>query len=108
MFGPIVVGIVPMLLFRNQLNALSFGDEEARALGVNTKFIRALFTSAQRSLPLLRSQRRHGGLGRPRSRILRMIVGPIKYCFPRRFCSALCTCARHRRSCRCLFAIELL
>jgi iron complex transport system permease protein len=40
---PIAIGIIPILLFRYRLNVLSFGEEEARALGVNTKAIRALY-----------------------------------------------------------------
>ena len=37
---PIIAGVVPMLLLRWRLNMLSFGDEEARALGVNPWRIR--------------------------------------------------------------------
>jgi len=40
---PIIAGLIPILLFRYRLNVLSFGEEEARALGVNTKAIRALY-----------------------------------------------------------------
>ncbi len=40
---PIAVGLVPILLFRYRLNVLSFGEEEARALGVNTTAIRAIY-----------------------------------------------------------------
>lgn len=32
---PIILGVIPMLLLRWRMNVLSFGDEEARALGVN-------------------------------------------------------------------------
>jgi iron complex transport system permease protein len=37
---PILVGVVPMLLLRWRLNVLSFGEEEAKALGVNPWRIR--------------------------------------------------------------------
>ncbi|WP_282710174.1 iron ABC transporter permease [Lancefieldella sp. Marseille-Q7238] len=40
---PIFLGLVPILLFRYRLNVLSFGEEEARALGVNTKLIRLIY-----------------------------------------------------------------
>ncbi|MDR1810895.1 MAG: iron ABC transporter permease [Prevotella sp.] len=38
----IVVSLVPMFLFAWKLNVLSFGDEEARAMGVNTGRLRFL------------------------------------------------------------------
>ena len=34
--APILAGLIPLLLLRWRLNILSFGEEEARALGVNT------------------------------------------------------------------------
>ncbi len=40
---PIAAGIIPILLFRYRLNVLSFGEEEARALGVNTTLIRGIY-----------------------------------------------------------------
>jgi len=36
------VGVIPLLLFRWQLNILSFGEEEARSLGINTALLRAV------------------------------------------------------------------
>ena len=41
--GPIVIGVLLLLLFANHLNVLSMGDEEARALGVNVTFFRFAF-----------------------------------------------------------------
>ena len=40
---PIFIGLVPILLFRYRLNVLSFGEEEARSLGVNTKLVRLVY-----------------------------------------------------------------
>lgn len=40
---PILIGIIPMILLRYQLNALAFGDEDAKAMGVNTKQIQFAF-----------------------------------------------------------------
>lgn len=40
---PVVIGLAPMLLFSYRLNLLSFGDEEARTLGVNVNAMRTLF-----------------------------------------------------------------
>ena len=39
---PMGVGLVPLLLLRWRLNLLSLGDSEARALGINTDFLRAV------------------------------------------------------------------
>lgn len=39
---PILVGITPLLLLRWRLNVLSFGEEEARSLGIDTVKIRFL------------------------------------------------------------------
>ena len=39
---PIVLGIIPLYLFRWQLNILSFGEEEAQALGVQTGRLKLL------------------------------------------------------------------
>ncbi len=40
--GPILVGAIPLLLLRWRLNVLSFGEEEAKALGVNPWRLRAI------------------------------------------------------------------
>lgn len=40
---PVLVGVIPLLLFSYRLNLLSFGDEEARTMGVNVKVMRLLF-----------------------------------------------------------------
>ena len=34
---PFAIGIIPMFMLRWKMNVLSFGEEEAQALGVNTK-----------------------------------------------------------------------
>lgn len=39
---PFLIGLVPMLLLRWQMNVISFGDDEARALGTNVRQIRLL------------------------------------------------------------------
>lgn len=40
---PFLIGCVPLLALRWRLNTLSFGDEEAEAMGVNTTFLRGLY-----------------------------------------------------------------
>lgn len=39
---PLILGGVPLLLLRWRLNTLSFGDEEAESLGVNTSLLRGI------------------------------------------------------------------
>ena len=38
--GPVLIGLVPLLLMRWQLNVITMGDDEARAMGVNAPRIR--------------------------------------------------------------------
>ncbi|MFH0976262.1 MAG: iron ABC transporter permease [Spirochaetota bacterium] len=40
---PSVIGIIPMFFLRYRLNALSFGEEEAQSLGINTQKIRFIY-----------------------------------------------------------------
>ncbi len=40
---PVVVCSIPMLLFSYQLNVITFGDDEAKTLGVNVKVLRFVF-----------------------------------------------------------------
>ncbi|NLP30062.1 MAG: iron ABC transporter permease [Clostridiales bacterium] len=39
---PMLVGIIPLLLLRWKLNLLTFGDEEAQSMGVNTQKLRLI------------------------------------------------------------------
>ena len=43
---PCVLGLLPLVLLRWQLNAMAFGDEEAQAMGLDTVRLRAVFISA--------------------------------------------------------------
>ena len=43
---PLVLGTLPLLLLRWRLDVLSFGEEEAQALGLNTRRLRLLFILA--------------------------------------------------------------
>ncbi len=40
---PVIISIIPLFIFSYRLNILSFGDEEASALGVNVKVMRLVF-----------------------------------------------------------------
>ncbi|MEK4146547.1 iron ABC transporter permease [Robertmurraya sp. FSL W8-0741] len=41
-FIPILAGVVPLLFLRWKLNVMTMGEEEAKAMGINTKFIRLI------------------------------------------------------------------
>ncbi len=40
---PVCIGLVPIMLLRYRLNILSFGDEEAKTLGLNVRALRLVF-----------------------------------------------------------------
>ena len=39
---PMLIGLVPLLLLRWRLNLLTFGDEEAKTMGINTRYLRTV------------------------------------------------------------------
>ncbi|HLJ63666.1 MAG TPA: iron ABC transporter permease, partial [Stellaceae bacterium] len=42
----IVIGLIPLYLLRWRMNLMSLGDEEARALGLNTRQMRIIFVAS--------------------------------------------------------------
>jgi len=75
---PLVLGLVPLVAVRWRLNVLTFGEEEALALGVNTKSLRlvvivcsTLLTSAAVSMAGM-----VGWVGLVVPHLARMLVGP--------------------------------
>jgi iron complex transport system permease protein len=40
-----IIGVVPLFLLRQKMNVLSFGDEEAKSMGINVKQIRLIIIS---------------------------------------------------------------
>ncbi|MDO5044631.1 MAG: iron ABC transporter permease [Coriobacteriia bacterium] len=40
---PLLIGIIPIVALRWQLNAMAFGDEEAKSMGLNVNALRAIF-----------------------------------------------------------------
>lgn len=75
---PIIIGIVPLFLLRWKINLLTFGDEEAKAMGVNTKLLRfvviicaTLITAASVSISGM-----IGWVGLVVPHLSRMLVGP--------------------------------
>jgi iron complex transport system permease protein len=78
MLVPFAVGMIPLFLYRWQINVLSFGEEEARALGVDTGRTRAvlilsstLLTSASIAISGM-----IGWVGLIMPHLARLIVGP--------------------------------
>jgi iron complex transport system permease protein len=75
---PVAIGLVPIILLRYRLNVLSFGEEEARTLGLNVRALRAvlivsstLVTSAATATCGI-----VGWIGLVIPHLLRMVVGP--------------------------------
>ena len=85
MLVPFVIGIIPILLLRYKLNALAFGEEEAQALGVDTKKIRFIYIIC--ATLLTASSVATGGMigwvGLVIPHLARMLVGPnLKFMLP--------------------------
>lgn len=84
-FIPILLGTVPLVLLRWKLNVLSFGEEEAKALGIDTSRIRfiiitcsTLLTAASVSICGM-----IGWIGLIIPHLARMLVGPnYKFLLP--------------------------
>jgi len=82
---PMVAGFIPLYLLRWKINILSFGEEEARSMGLNTDFLRiiiiistTLLTAASISICGL-----IGWIGLIIPHIVRNIIGPdYKYLVP--------------------------
>ncbi len=107
---PVVVGVVPMMLFRYQLNALSFGEEEARALGVNTRMIRLLFIGCATLVTssAVAAAGMVGWVGLVIPHLARMVVGPnYKALLPASLLLGGLYMLVIDDLCRCLFSIEL-
>ncbi len=75
---PVILGSVPLLIFRWKLNVTTFGDEEAKSLGVNTAQVRlvvifcsTLLTSSSISIAGL-----VGWVGLVIPHVARILVGP--------------------------------
>lgn len=107
---PIAIGLIPMLLLRYKLNLLSFGDEEARAIGVDTKKLRltyiiaaTLITSAS-----VASCGMIGWVGLVVPHLARMIVGPnYKVMLPVSVLLGAVFMLLIDNVSRCLFSVEI-
>jgi iron complex transport system permease protein len=75
---PVVIGSLPLFLLRWRLNVLSFGEEEAQALGVDTKKVRitVILCSTLLTASAISTCGLVGWVGLVVPHIARMIVGP--------------------------------
>lgn len=75
---PFIIGIIPILLLRWKLNVLSFGEEEAKALGVNTDKMKIIliFCSTLLTASSVAMAGIIGWVGLVIPHVTRMIVGP--------------------------------
>lgn len=75
---PFLLGIIPLILIRWKLNVLSFGEEEAQGMGIDTSKIRALtiFCSTLLTASAVSIGGMIGWIGLIIPHIARLIVGP--------------------------------
>lgn len=75
---PFVIGCVPIILMRWKMNALSFGEEEAKSLGVNTSRLRfiIIICSTLMTSVCVSVSGMVGWVGLVIPHMTRMIVGP--------------------------------
>jgi iron complex transport system permease protein len=75
---PTVLGMIPLLFLRWKLNVLAFGDEEAQALGVDTKKVRSIviFSSTLLVASSVSISGMIGWIGLIVPHIARQLVGP--------------------------------
>lgn len=75
---PFVIGIVPIFLVRWNLNTLSFGEEEAKALGIDTRKLRmiAIISTTILTASSVSVSGMVGWVGLIVPHIARMLVGP--------------------------------
>ena len=75
---PIVIGAIPIILLRWKLNVLTFGEEEAQAMGINTKKIRVMFIlcATLMTSAAVATSGMIGWVGLVIPHLVRMIVGP--------------------------------
>lgn len=75
---PIIISTIPLMLLRYRMNVFSFGDEEAKSLGVNTKNLRLITISCATILTAVSVSVSGmiGWVGLIIPHISRLIVGP--------------------------------
>jgi iron complex transport system permease protein len=107
---PILIGLIPMLLLRYKLNLLSFGDEEAKAVGVDTKTLRFVFIVASTLVTSasVAASGMIGWIGLVIPHLARMLVGPnYKTLLPVSVLLGAIFLLLIDNISRCLFAVEI-
>ena len=107
---PVLAGSIPMILFRYQLNALSFGDEEARSLGVNVTMVRWLYIICATLVTAgsVAAAGMIGWVGLVIPHLTRMIVGPnYKALLPASLLIGATFMVLIDDICRCAFTLEV-
>jgi iron complex transport system permease protein len=74
----VLIGLVPLVLLRWRMNVLSLGDEEAKALGVNAEWLRAVVVAAATLITasVVAISGVIGWIGLVIPHLARMVVGP--------------------------------
>lgn len=107
---PMVIGLVPLLLLRWQLNVMVFGDEEAKAMGVNTKRIRmvVILSSTLLTAASVAVCGMIGWVGLVIPHLSRLVIGPnYKTLLPASFLFGGIFLLVVDDLARCLFTMEL-
>lgn len=75
---PLIVGVIPLVLLRWKLNVLAFGDEESKALGIDTSKLRVIIIlcSTLITAGAVSISGMIGWIGLIIPHIARMVVGP--------------------------------
>lgn len=110
LFIPVVVGLIPIILLRYQLNVLSFGEDEAKSLGINTKTVRLIFIGCSTLVTsaAVAASGMIGWVGLVIPHLARMIVGPdYKTLLPVSLLLGASYLLMIDNISRCLFAIEI-
>lgn len=82
---PFILGIIPLFLIAWKINVLSFGEEEAKALGINVRLVRGIviFSSTLLTAASISISGMIGWVGLIVPHMARLIVGPdFKYLIP--------------------------
>lgn len=73
-----VVGIIPMFLFRWQINTMTFGEDEARSMGINTRLIKltVIVSATMMTASAVSISGKIDWIGLLLPHLARLIVGP--------------------------------
>ena len=107
---PVVLGVIPLILLRWKLNVLSFGEEEARSMGIDTSKIRfiVILSSTIMVSAVVSVSGMIGWIGLVIPHLSRMLVGPnYKKLIPTSMVIGSCFLLCVDNLSRSLFSMEL-